>query len=327
MEEKESRMKETMFIMGLRRTSFLLSHLITNVILFSIIAVISTIILGISIFKHSDKSLVFVYYWLFCMSVIPLTYMLSTFFNKAKLAGIVGPIIVFATVMPRFAFYTSSIDDPSVIGSIWITFMFSPTACAYGADVFMQYEGANLGLGWNNINENVLSMSSVLLGELMDFIIYAALALYFEQVIPNEVCAYVSLYLKSHIFLTNLHSVYYTQYGTHRKPWFIFYPLYGPIQSLIGRRSRSSVEIDTSEFPGQLQTRMLHADDIQAVEDPTLQSTITINKLTKLFTRGWFWRKRKQHTTAVNNLTMSIYSNQITALLGHNGAGMLSNLI
>ena len=102
--------------------------------------------------------------------------------------GIVGPIIVFATVIPRFAFFTTNINDSSQIGAEWVTFMFSPTACAFGADVFMQFEGANIGLGWNDINQNVLSMSSVLLGELFDFIIYSLLALYFEQVVPNEVC-------------------------------------------------------------------------------------------------------------------------------------------
>src|ERR1700682_2825943 len=123
-EEKESRMNETMFIMGLRRSSYLLSHLFTNVILFTIIAVISSGIMKISVFSHTTLSLIFVYYWLFVMSMIPFTYMLSTFFNRAKLAGIVGPIIVFATVMPRFAFFTSDINDQQTLGSEYVTMMF-----------------------------------------------------------------------------------------------------------------------------------------------------------------------------------------------------------
>jgi hypothetical protein len=44
--------------------------------------------------------------------MISFAFLISVFFNRAKVAGIVGPILVFACVMPRFAFFTT---DASMI--------------------------------------------------------------------------------------------------------------------------------------------------------------------------------------------------------------------
>jgi hypothetical protein len=104
-EEKETRMRETMKIMGLRVWVLNLSWFLTATVMFFIIGVVMTWLMTRSFLSQSSPSLVFFYIMLFLMTEIAFVFLLSTFFSKAKLAAILGPVSLFGTVLPRYLFF------------------------------------------------------------------------------------------------------------------------------------------------------------------------------------------------------------------------------
>jgi ATP-binding cassette subfamily A (ABC1) protein 3 len=142
------------------------------------------------VLSNSQFLLVFIFFWIFVTSLLTFAFLVAVFFSKAKLAGIVGPIILFAAVMPRYAFFST--DGGEMLGAKTMTSVFSPTAFTFGADLLMQYEGANLGMSWSNVSSDDFSFARVLTMMLFDFVLYAVLAWYLEHVLPNEV-SYIPL--------------------------------------------------------------------------------------------------------------------------------------
>lgn len=62
-----------------------------------------------TLFKYSDKSLVFVYFFTFGLSSIMLSFLISTFFNRAKTAVAVGTLSFLGAFFPYY-----SVDDEAV---------------------------------------------------------------------------------------------------------------------------------------------------------------------------------------------------------------------
>jgi hypothetical protein len=82
-------------------------------VLFVWIAVSSTYISVTSFFPTSNSFLVFMYFLLFCLSEIPFCFIISVFFNKAKIAAIVAPVALFAALLPRFIFINTNSYEES----------------------------------------------------------------------------------------------------------------------------------------------------------------------------------------------------------------------
>ena len=61
-----------------------------------------------SLFKYSDKSLVFVYFYLFGLSAVMLSFLISTFFSRAKTAVAVGCLTFLGTFLPYYTVNDSS---------------------------------------------------------------------------------------------------------------------------------------------------------------------------------------------------------------------------
>ena len=150
---------------------------------FAISSGIITVVTMWSLFEYSDKSLVFVYFFFFGLSAITLSFLISTFFTRAKTAVAVGTLSFLGAFFP---YYT--VNDPDVsmlvlesltmtllnwIHEFWVFilsffyFLFfffyfsrvlkatasllSPTAFALGSINFADYERAHVELRWSNI--------------------------------------------------------------------------------------------------------------------------------------------------------------------------------
>ncbi|EPS64870.1 hypothetical protein M569_09909, partial [Genlisea aurea] len=145
--EKEQKIKEGLYMMGLKDNIFNLSWFITYAFQFAISSGVVTICTMGTLFKYSEKSLVFVYFFCFGLSSITLSFLISTFFNRAKTAVAVGTIAFLAAFFPYY-----SVDDESVPMSLKVLASFlSPTAFALGSINFADYEQAHVGLRWSNI--------------------------------------------------------------------------------------------------------------------------------------------------------------------------------
>lgn len=76
---------------------------------FAISSVIIVVCTMDNLFKYSDKSLVFTYFFLFGLSAITLSFLISTFFSRAKTAVAVGTLSFLGAFFPYY-----SVNDQAV---------------------------------------------------------------------------------------------------------------------------------------------------------------------------------------------------------------------
>ena len=88
--EKEKRIREGMKIMGLKNSAFYYAWFINYFIVFTIISLISSLILVGGFFKYSSFIYIFLWHWEFSLCLMALGFFISVFFSKAKQANVTG---------------------------------------------------------------------------------------------------------------------------------------------------------------------------------------------------------------------------------------------
>ena len=78
---------------------------LTYAALFTLISVVETVMLFSSFVIESDATLIFIWLELFNLSIMTMSLAASTCFNSAKIASMVGPVLIFVTVLPRYIFF------------------------------------------------------------------------------------------------------------------------------------------------------------------------------------------------------------------------------
>jgi ATP-binding cassette subfamily A (ABC1) protein 3 len=198
-EEKETRMKETLCILGLKGWAHWLSWFITAIIVFFIITVTVTLAMTKTLVKYSDPVYIFLLVGLFSTATIGFCFTLAAMFSRAKLAAIIGPMALFATILPHFVFFGSNRYEAAT-GKMWAS-LFPATAFTFGADIIGDYEYSQQGIQEWNAWEGSYSFNTALGLLFFDTILYIFLGWYLEQVIPR-------------------------QYGVARPFYFLFTPKY-----------------------------------------------------------------------------------------------------
>ena len=183
-EEKETHMKELLKIMGLRDWVHQLSWFLTSFILFFWIALSTTLITTFSFLHTSNKMLIFLFFFLFAMSEISLSFLVAVFFTNSKLAAVVGPFVLFAALLPRFIFLSTNSNENR--NSKLLASILSPSAFSFGADIIANYESADLGVQYSNMHEGMYSFADSLLFMFIDAFLYGIMAWYIDQVMPTE---------------------------------------------------------------------------------------------------------------------------------------------
>lgn len=117
--------------------------------------------------------------------MIPLAFLVSTWFNRARLASIFGPFCLFALLLPRYLFFRTNSDQ--AIGLKRLSALLSPTAFAFAADSLGAFEGGNVGVSTSNLFSGPLSIGSMILFMWLDTVIYTLLAWYCDRVLPGAV--------------------------------------------------------------------------------------------------------------------------------------------
>ncbi|GMH55684.1 hypothetical protein TL16_g01967 [Triparma laevis f. inornata] len=198
-EEKESRMKETMLILGVKPWVHWMSWIVTAYITFTIIAFLVSHTISTTFLPNTDRTLMFMYIWLFCASVIGFSFFVASFFSKAKLAAIIGPVALFASLMPRWIFYGSNRYEAE--NSKMLASLLPCTAFAFGADILSDYEYAEIGVQSFNMDEGAYSFRICLIMMAFDAVFYFFLSWYTDQIVPG-------------------------QFGVSKNPFFLFFPSY-----------------------------------------------------------------------------------------------------
>mmetsp|Transcript_4477 Transcript_4477/g.10555 ORF Transcript_4477/g.10555 Transcript_4477/m.10555 type:complete len:2546 (+) Transcript_4477:319-7956(+) len=248
-EEKETKMKETLLILGVRAWAHWMSWFLTSLLVFIVITVSVTFTLSSTVLMHSDPAYLFVYVFLFSTSTIGFCFAIASFFSRAKLAAIIGPIALFATLLPRFVFFGNNRYE-NVTGQI-LASLCPATAFCFGADIIADYEYAEQGIQSFNAGEGLYSFNTTLGMLFFDTILYIFLGWYLEQVLPQ-------------------------QYGVPRPFYFLFLPSYwlGECAKKDGGNAKIVSDID-DESP-----------DVEAVNDTSLLPKVQIRGLVKQYFKG-----------------------------------------
>lgn len=98
--EKEQKIKEGLYMMGLKDGIFHFSWFITYALQFAISSAVITTCTMDNIFKYSDKTLVVAYFFIFGLSAIMLSFLISTFFKRAKTAVAIGTLSFLGALFP-----------------------------------------------------------------------------------------------------------------------------------------------------------------------------------------------------------------------------------
>ncbi|CAL9192995.1 unnamed protein product [Musa hybrid cultivar] len=294
--EKEQKIKEGLYMMGLEDKIFYLSWFITYSVQFAVSSAIITACTMGSIFRYSDKSVVFAYFFLFGLSAVMLSFFISAFFSRAKTAVAVGTLSFLGAYVP---YYT--VNDPAV-PLVWkmMASLLSPTAFALGTVNFADYERAHVGLRWTNVWQASSGVNFLvcLLMMVLDMFLYCSLGLYFDKILSREDGVWHTwnflvttiLWIRDKTFANNtgrLDDKQHNEVPGIEKRWTSQVVCEPAIEAI-------SLDMKQQELDGRcIQVRNLHK----------------------------VYMTREGKHCAVNSLEVTLYENQILALLGHNGAG------
>lgn len=300
-EEKETRMRELMLIMGLETWVHDLAWWLMSFLLWLWIAISITYLTKRSFLPNSNVTIVFAYFFIFSVALMQFSFLVAVFFNNSKLAAIVAPVVLFSSILPRFIFFTSN-DYETVKPKIGASILL-PTAFSFGADILAEYEDNGTGVQFSNINSGGYSFLTCLSCMLFDLFFYSVLTWYFDKVLPRE-------------------------FGVRLHPLFFLSPNYWFPKTCLWMRTNSQTPWDTVNQEVSIDINNNGVAEDSQIEPIAsgLQSSIKIElkDITKIYPDG---------KLAVKNLSMCMLDGQITCLLGANGAGksttmsMLTGLI
>ncbi|XQJ25440.1 ATP-binding cassette subfamily A, member 1, putative [Leishmania guyanensis] len=273
--EKELRIREAMLIMGLSNTSLYLSWFVIYAMQYVAMCIFMAMLLKLTFVSRSDAFVLFMTFYIFALSTIPLSGLIATFFSKARLVSMLAPLIFFALAVPTFAFTSASTN---VIISVCIL---SPTAFAVAVINILTLEVGS-GFGPNDFHNTALTLQSFIIYLLLavDFLAYFVLMLYFDAVLPKE-------------------------WGTTKHPLFF---IINPVKWLCRCCGKEKVMVTGTNEDGRAENGVFEdAGDSEAA--------VQIVGLRKEYSRGG------KTFVAVNNMYWSMNQNEISVMLGHNGAG------
>ncbi|KPI87456.1 ABC1 transporter-like protein [Leptomonas seymouri] len=327
--EKELRIRESMFIMGLKRHAFWLNFFLVSFLEYVLICLLLTILLCAVVATRSCPFTIFLILLLYSLTLIPLSGLLSTFFSKARMAALMSPLIYFILSMLIFAM------GSAVRGAIIGLSVLSSTGLAILMTNVFEAE-AGSGFHTDDFYSPLFNAKPYIIMVMLacDVVLYMLLMLYFDLVLPQES-------------------------GTHKHPLFFVKEPYShwkqkrraaastqkKKQSAVNNSSTQSnvpvpehssdgpqVSNEDSELPfkasnmhGQSGASPSLGDppncpfDASVSRDPLTGAKkavgVRIESLSKYFVRNG------EKFAAVKDLSWNMYRGEISVLLGPNGAG------
>ncbi|XP_075937697.1 cholesterol transporter ABCA5 [Anarhichas minor] len=280
--EKEHRLKDTMTMMGLYDTSFWLSWGLLYAALVTTMSFLMAIIATYTaLFPNSDFLVVFFLIFLYGISSIFFSFMLTPLFKKPKFASTVGSMLT--VVFGCLSLFTVLMKDfPQPL--VWLLCLLSPSAFSIGIAQVVYLEAQGDGAVFSSLANGPHPLYVPLLMLVVDCILYLLLAIYLDQVLPGEFGMRRSL-------------VYFLKpsYWSKRRKRYV------EVSSVYDTEVKGAPGVDESVEPVSPEFRGKEA--------------IRINNIQKVY------KEKDNVVEALRGLTFDIYEGQITALLGHSGAG------
>ncbi|XP_037133937.1 ATP-binding cassette sub-family A member 5 [Syngnathus acus] len=280
--EKERRIKDTMSMMGLYDTAFWMSWGLLYAVLVGAMSVLMSIIAtSTALFPNSNFLLVFSLNFLYGISSIFFSFMLTPMFKKPKLASTVGSMLT--VVFGCLSLFTILMTDfPQAL--VWVLCLLSPSAFSIGIAqvVYLEAQGGGAMLASLASGPHPLYIPLLMLA--VDCLLYLLLAIYLDQVLPGE-------------------------FGMRRSLLYFLKPSYW------SKRSERYTEV-TTPYEAEVNGTPSGGESTEAVSPEFRgREAIRINNISKVY------KDKDNTVEALRGLTFDIYEGQITALLGHSGSG------
>ncbi|ODM93723.1 ATP-binding cassette sub-family A member 5 [Orchesella cincta] len=278
--EKEDRIKDGFRMIGVSDGAYWLSWFSVYSVILGILSFLYTLVMQLtSVIRHTNGILLFLIFFLFGLSVITFAFALTPFFHKPKTAGIVGTLIMqccgMLFMLQTFLQSADAFMIPlRLISSVAFTTALDE-ACAH------EYSG---GIGFSDLlpNRKGARILYSLIFICFDIIFYGLIAVYLDNVIPNE-------------------------YGARKHPLFCFKWSFwrGRDEKSDGYRRSSLSEEGLDENRDDPNVERVPASMIG-------KEAIRIKNVHKTYT-SMFGATSVQ---AVKGISLDIYKSQITAILG-----------
>uniref|UniRef100_A0A4W2DWU2 ABC transporter domain-containing protein n=1 Tax=Bos indicus x Bos taurus TaxID=30522 RepID=A0A4W2DWU2_BOBOX len=187
--EKETRLKEYQFMIGLSNGMLWASYFVTFLLMFLIIVCILCVIVPVVVLQNSDPSLIFVFFLCFVVATITFGFLITTFFDKTSLAVSIGGFLFFLTFFP-FVVVITMYGMLSRTGKL-ASCLLSNIAVALGITTISKLEIKEYGAKWNNFLSRVspddeLTLAHIMGMLLFDAFLYGLLAWYIDAVFPGK---------------------------------------------------------------------------------------------------------------------------------------------
>jgi ATP-binding cassette subfamily A (ABC1) protein 3 len=289
-EEKASRAREGMKIMGLNDSPYWISWFIYYIAICFVISVVVSAMFALFLFPHSGFIMLFLYVFLYGMSIFSFSMLVASFLQRPRIACTLATLLHFLTY-----FMVIPIADPGVAIEVKGAFSFVPNmAMAMATQTIARLEADGIGLTGSSLNteREGYQVGIAFAWWIIMFFVLLLLALYFDNVLPKE-------------------------FGKRQHPCFMFSKQYWVGGNNLERRDghEKLLEEDDEELDGS--NRDFEKVPPNFRQQEKSGECLKVRHLKKTYPNG------KQ---AVNDLSLTMYKNQIFALLGHNGAGKTTTL-
>jgi ATP-binding cassette, subfamily A (ABC1), member 3 len=186
-EEKESKVKESMKMMGLSSSVFWLSWAVFYLFFFALMAICMAIPSCQSLFQRSYPPIIFLFFFLFLVSIFGLVMLTTAFFDNSKTASVFSFLVFLGLFVPYYALPATSVTIPR--STAQLACLSAPLCLALGVSTLSSWESQGLGVHWSNIATEQspgTSLSLVFYMWMVDLVLYVLLALYLDRVLPSK---------------------------------------------------------------------------------------------------------------------------------------------
>lgn len=183
MSERETRSRELMKILGVKESSIVISWYITYIVILFVSCVLQALAAVAKLFPNTNVVLLFLFFFLFSLSVLGFAFMVSSMFSKSRTGVYVGFIAFFIMYGVTGAFNDSSSESSKNIACL-----LAPVGLVFGINSLASSETSHVGISFATASQRIdnFRFSTALWYFALDTILYTLLGLYFEKVIPKE---------------------------------------------------------------------------------------------------------------------------------------------
>uniref|UniRef100_H0WK14 ATP binding cassette subfamily A member 13 n=1 Tax=Otolemur garnettii TaxID=30611 RepID=H0WK14_OTOGA len=287
--EREIQIEEYMRMMGVHPTIHFLAWFLENMAVLTISSATLAIILKTSgIFAHSNAIIVFLFLLDFGVSVVMLSYCLSAFFRQANTAALCTSLVYMISFLPYIVLLVLH-NQLSFVIQTFLCFL-STTAFGQGVFFITFLEGQEPGIQWNNMyqapEQGGMTFGWVCWMILFDSSLYFLCGWYFSNLITGT-------------------------FGL-RKPWYFPFtsPYWKSLGGLLEKRQHSlssGLFFFNEDFGNKGSPPQNKEGELEGGSPGVVLVSVT--------------KEYEGHKVAVRDLTLTFHRDQITALLGTNGAG------